>query len=367
MHRRQPSAITLRTCPRRARCLSLHCRRFVFRVICHVSRDLAQLEIVNLKLGFNVDAANAVKGVRLAGGAMTPRVSVVVPSYNSVAYVDATMRSILAQTFSDFELVVSDHTSTDGTWEALQRYTADPRVRLSRLSPGGGAPANFNAVTQLATGEFIKLVCSDDLLYPDCLAVQVAALKAHPSAVLTASPRDIIDATDRPVLRNRGLMGLRGEVAGADAVRRTVRVGTTVFGEPASVLFRRAALADAGGWDHRFPYLIDLATYCAVLLRGGTFVAVPGSLSAFRVSASQWSVALMREQANQAIGFFRELADAHPGLLSQRDLLLGSARARLNALGRRAVYRWLAHRMRPDGARLEPDTFVPRVVERSTE
>lgn len=117
-----------------------------------------------------------------------PRVSVVVPAYNSVAYIGATMRSILGQTFSDFELVVSDHSSTDGTWEALQPFAADPRVRLSRLSPGGGAPANWNTVTELATGEFIKLVCGDDLLYPDSLAVQVAALAAHPSAVLAASP-----------------------------------------------------------------------------------------------------------------------------------------------------------------------------------
>src|SRR6516162_8519262 len=117
---------------------------------------------------------------------VTPRVSVVVPAYNSVAFIDATMRSILRQTFTDFELVVSDHSSTDGTWEALQEFTADPRVRLSRLTSGGGAPANWNAVTDLATGEFIKLVCGDDLLSPDSLAEQVAALEAQPGAGRTA-------------------------------------------------------------------------------------------------------------------------------------------------------------------------------------
>lgn len=142
-------------------------------------------------------------------------------------------------------------------------------------------------------------------------------------------------------------MGMRGEVTGAEAVRRTVLVGTTIFGEPASVLFRRAALADAGGWDGRFPYVIDMATYCAVLLRGGNFVAVPGSQSAFRVSTSQWSVELLNEQADQATGFFRELSAAHPGLLSRGDLLVGTTRAKMNAFGRRGVYRWLGHRMRP--------------------
>jgi glycosyltransferase involved in cell wall biosynthesis len=120
-----------------------------------------------------------------------PRVSVVVPAYNSVAFIDATMRSILAQTFSDFELVVSDHSSTDGTWEALQHYTADPRVRLSRLAPGGGAPANWNAVTDLATGKFVKLVCGGDVLYPESLALQVAALTAHHCILLGSCPIDL--------------------------------------------------------------------------------------------------------------------------------------------------------------------------------
>jgi len=255
------------------------------------------------------------------------------------------MRSILAQTFTDFELVVSDHSSTDGTWEALQEFTADTRVRLSRLASGGGAPANFNAVTDLATGEFLKLVCGDDLLYPHCLAQQVAALAAHRSAVIAASTRDVIDAAGMPVLRNRGLAGLCGEVAGTEAIRRTVLAGTNIFGEPASVLFKRVALVKAGGWDDRFPYLIDEATCCAVLL-GGNLVAIPSPLAAFRVSESQWSVQLVRAQANQAIGFSREFAAANPGLLGRRDLMIGTMRARANAVARRAVYRWLGRRMR---------------------
>ena len=69
-----------------------------------------------------------------------PRVSVVVPSYNNASFIEETMDSILGQTFEDFELVVADHSSSDGTWERLQRYGADPRVRLIRTEPGVGAP-----------------------------------------------------------------------------------------------------------------------------------------------------------------------------------------------------------------------------------
>lgn len=276
---------------------------------------------------------------------MTPRVSVVVPAYNSVDFIGDTMDSILAQTFGDFELIVSDHSSTDGTWELLQEYTADPRVRLSRLPAGGGAPANWNAVTEQASAELIKLVCSDDLIYPNCLADQVAALDAHPHAVLAAGARDIVDARGRPIIRGRGLARLHGVVQGQTAIRATVRAGTNIFGEPASVLFRRRQLADAGNWDGRLPYLIDEASYVRVLL-AGDLVALKAPLAGFRVSDQQWSVALMRSQAVQARQFHREFAAEHPGLLSRSDRRLGDAMAVLNGLLRRAVYLWLGNRMR---------------------
>jgi glycosyltransferase involved in cell wall biosynthesis len=279
---------------------------------------------------------------------VTPLVSVVVPIYNGVEFLDATMQSILAQTFSDFELVVSDNGSTDGTWEALQRYTVDPRVRLTRSASTMPAPESFNYVTGLASGEFIKLVCADDVLYPDSLEVLVTELIAHPSAVLAVSSKDVIDATGRILLGNRGLAGLRGEVTGTDAVRRSVLAGTNIFGEPPSALFRRAALVGVGGWDPRFPYLMDLVTYCAVLLQSkGTLVAVPRPLWAFRVNASQVSVQTqIRTQASQVINFFRALAVEYPGLLGRRHLLVGSARAHMNAIGRHATYHWLGRRMR---------------------
>lgn len=282
---------------------------------------------------------------------MTPRVSVVIPSFNNADFIGETVNSILGQSFTDFELLVSDHSSTDGTWEILQQFTTDPRVRLSRIPQGGGAPANWNAVTELASGEFIKLVCGDDVLFPDMLAKQVAALASHPSAVMASSSRTVVDATGRIVMRNRGLCSSETECSGPHAIRRTVRAGTNIFGEPASVLLRRSRLSDIGGWDGRFPYLLDQATYCTALL-GGDLVTVPGPLSAFRLSRCQWSVALIREQSNQAAGYFRDLALNNPGLLSQNDVAVGCARAHFNAHGRRIVYRWL-------GARLSVD-HVPR-------
>ena len=272
-----------------------------------------------------------------------PRVSVVVPAFNNAEFVGATLASILEQSFTDFELIVSDHSSTDATWARLQDATADPRVSLMILPPGGGAPANWRAVTAAARGELVKLVCADDLLYPDALARQVAAFDAHPEAVLVAGQRDLIDQHGRVVLRARGLQGLDGVVAGRDAIRRTVRAGTNVFGEPGGVLFRRTTLLESGGWDAREPYLLDQAT-CARVLLHGPMVAIRSPLAAFRINPGQWSVALARSQAAHARSFHHTLRAEHPEVLGDVDVRVGDVRATAMAVVRRASYLWLHRR-----------------------
>lgn len=279
----------------------------------------------------------------------TPTVSVVIPSYNNVAFIEETVQSVLSQTFADFELIVSDHSSTDGTWERLQPFLSDKRVQVLQTPAGGGAERNWNAVTAEARGDYVKLVCGDDVLRPESLERQVAALEsAGPGAVMAASPRDIVDARGEVVMRARGLAGLTGRIVGTDAIRATVRSGTNVFGEPASVLLRRSELEKAGGWDGRLGYLIDLATYVRVLEQGD-FVPVPEPLATFRLSTTQWSARLIGDQARQSIAFFRELRERRPDVLRRSDLLLGEGKAVALGIARRLVYLKLGRRLRATG------------------
>jgi glycosyltransferase involved in cell wall biosynthesis len=277
-------------------------------------------------------------------------VSVVVPSYNNATFIEATMDSVLAQTYDDFELVVADHSSTDGTWQRLQRYAQDSRVRLLVTPPGGGAERNWNRVTEAASGQLVKLVCGDDVLYPEMLARQVAAFDAvDADVVMVASPRDIVDASAKVVVRNVGLAGLVGRTPGRTALRRSVVVGANIFGEPCCVLLRRDTLRSIGGWHGSPGFMIDQATYCRALLHGDLF-AVPGPLAAFRLSATQLSVNLAKEQARSAAEMHRQLQEMAPGLLSAFDVRLGNAMAVLRAAQRRLVYLYLGPRMRLSAA-----------------
>jgi glycosyltransferase involved in cell wall biosynthesis len=311
-----------------------------------------------------------------------PRVSVVIPAYQNADFIAETMDSVLAQTYGDFEVVVADHSSTDGTWELLQPYGSDARVRLLRTPAGGGAERNWNRVTEEASGEFVKLVCGDDVLYPELLARQVAAFDAVPNGgfegttprtardavslggttprtlpgadaemtgphiAMVATTRDIIDATGRPVVRDLGLAGLRGRVAGRAALRRSVLMGANIFGEPCCVLLRRSVLTAIGGWHGNPGFMIDQATYARALLHGD-LIAVAGPLAAFRLSANQQSVGLAKQQARSAAEMHRQLAAMTPRLLSPADVRIGNAMAALRAVQRRLVYLWVGKRMRP--------------------
>ncbi|OFE14595.1 glycosyl transferase [Humibacillus sp. DSM 29435] len=283
---------------------------------------------------------------------VSARVSVVVPAYNNAEFIEETIDSILAQTYRDFELVVADHSSTDETWSLLQPYATDPRVTLLQTPAGGGAPANWSRVTAAASGTYLKLVCGDDLIDPECLAAQVAVMEAHPGVVLSSCQRDLIDAHGKKVTSARGLAGLQGVVPGGAAARRAVTVGSNIFGEPACNLMRREALASIGGWADSQPYVIDQQTFCNLLMTGD-FYALPRSLASFRLSSSQWSVDLAKQQSDQVVAFHHRLAADHPGLLSRLDLVRGDTLARAMAYVRRAAYLWLGRKMTPPEAASE--------------
>lgn len=121
--------------------------------------------------------------------AAKPRVSIGLPVYNGERYLKEAVDSILAQTFTEFELIISDNASTDATAEISQAYAArDPRIRYHRNAANLGAARNYNLAFEMAAAPYFKWAAHDDVCAPDFLQRCVEALDRDPGVVL-AHPR----------------------------------------------------------------------------------------------------------------------------------------------------------------------------------
>ncbi len=268
-----------------------------------------------------------------------PLVSICIPAYQGGATIGAAIDSVLAQTFTDFELRVVDDGSTDDT-EAQVRARRDPRLRYERNAANLGPQGNWNRCLERAVGTYVKLLPHDDLLHAECLQQQVALLQAQPDLVLCCHARDVIGPDGRVLLRARGLgPTFEGRCTRADIVRRCARAGTNLVGEPGAVLFRRDVAARVGGFDARHPYVIDLDYWLRLLEHGDGWYGHE-ALCSFRVWRGSWSVALGRQQRRDFQALLHDAQRRAPVALRWADRVGLWWRPAFNAWARQVVYRW---------------------------
>jgi glycosyltransferase involved in cell wall biosynthesis len=189
------------------------------------------------------------------------RVSVVIPAYNAAKYLAATIDSVIAQTITDWELVIVNDGSQDNTVSLAEGYAEkDPRIRVISQENGGVAAARNTGLRQSKQDtEFICYLDNDDTWEPDALAVFIEALQANAEAVAVhALPRSI-DSSGNLVQHDamQDVCRNRYTVQGRRLVRLTPGSPTT-FGAfavdnyimtPGISMIRREALAHAGEWD----------------------------------------------------------------------------------------------------------------------
>lgn len=127
---------------------------------------------------------------------IVPRVTVLMTLYNKGPYVEEALRSVLAQTFTDFELLVVDDASTDGGLDKVKAIS-DPRIRILESAVNTGRAAAANRGYDAATGDYVAVLDADDLMHPERLAKQVDFMDAHPDVGALGSWASTVNNPDQ--------------------------------------------------------------------------------------------------------------------------------------------------------------------------
>jgi glycosyltransferase involved in cell wall biosynthesis len=141
----------------------------------------------------------------------SPRVTIGFTTFNVERYLRGALDAVLAQDFTDYEVVMCDNQSTDSTWDICREYASrDPRFRVFRNPTNVGLAGNIRRVMSLARGEYFRLTAHDDLMAPTVLRRCVEVLDANPRAVLAYPMTTVIDENGTRVYDWNGDPDIRG-------------------------------------------------------------------------------------------------------------------------------------------------------------
>lgn len=244
----------------------------------------------------------------LAGDSLA--LSVVMPVYNGEDYLQASIESIVRQSFGNFEFVILDDGSTDRTPQILSEWAGrDGRIRVISGRPRRGVVGSANRVVREARAPICARMDADDVSHPDRLRRQWEVLRSHPDACLVATLSELIDRRGR-VVRSRD--------------RSTLLRGGLVPPFPhGSIMFRRGAFEAAGGYRQACTYWEDRDLFIRMAQQGRILV-LPAPLYRLRCHAKSARLSASSRDLRDAFRLMHRCLAAHRAGRDYTALLDGS-------------------------------------------
>ncbi len=243
-----------------------------------------------------------------------PKVSVVLAVYNGERFLAETMESILTQTFRDFEFIIVDDGSTDGTPDILATFAqADPRIVVKRQARNTGIPASRNLGCRMATGDYIAVTDGDDISLPNRFEKQVDFLDQHPEIALIGSSIDRIDEA--------GTVFSHVDVPTDPGFLKWMLIFVSLFFH-SSVMMRRDVAASLDFYSEQAPVALDHELLARMSL-DYRLTNLPEVLLRYRVTATNITARKAHQQAQISTGVLQHLASYY----LQEDVPEGAADA----------------------------------------
>ena len=200
-------------------------------------------------------------------------VSILIPVYNARPWISQAIESALGQTWPRIEIIVLDDGSTDGSWEAMTPWAA--KVRIERSLENRGQNASRNHLNSLCQGDWLVYLDADDELLPDTVEKK---MEFSGLADCVYGTMDVQYYRDQTLLTSQTVRASQY----ADPLKAAFE---WKYPNTSSVMLRRSALQEVGGWNEDVHNCTDYELYFRMLLRGMRFVAAPHSVTVYR----QWS------------------------------------------------------------------------------
>jgi glycosyltransferase involved in cell wall biosynthesis len=217
---------------------------------------------------------------------MTPLVSVVIPAFNHAPFVAETIESVLGQSLSEFEIVITDDGSSDGTVDVIRTFQ-DPRIRLEVFPENRGAVVALNSAIRRAAGEFVCYVSSDDYFLPGKLERQVAFLRDRPDVSAVFGLPTFIDERGAPLAPGEQFNGeifdtpVRNQLDGHEQWLKHLFFAGNCLCHPTAMV-RRAVFDETGLFDPRLANLPDFDMWVRLSMRHDLAV-LPEPLTVMRI------------------------------------------------------------------------------------
>jgi glycosyltransferase involved in cell wall biosynthesis len=195
-----------------------------------------------------------------------PRISLILPIYNGEAWLHQCVQSVLDQTFTDFELLIGDDASADGSREIVAGFS-DSRIRVRQSDVNAGLFRNLNRLLREAKAPLVRFLCQDDVLEPFAVAEEVAYLEEHPGVVLSICQAHEIDEHGKAI--REWPQSSDGPISYSSAISlQLLLYHGCIAGNLSTMCVRRALVQEVGGFDETYRLAGDYDLLVRLCQRG---------------------------------------------------------------------------------------------------
>ena len=242
-----------------------------------------------------------------------PLVSIVIPAYNNENTIIATLESIRNQSYKNIEIIILDDNSKDKTLQLVtEQQKKDNRIKIYHNSTNLGMIGNWNKCIQMSNGEFVKLVCADDLLDKNEIEKETGVMILNPSVNLVESDTRLIDINGKKTgsFKRYHKSGL---VKGKKIARTSI-IWNNFFGAPVNNLIRKSVLDKTGYFDEQFTYILDFDMWMKIACTGDVYI-IHELLNSFRIRNDSNTGNLIGKDRETYVAEHQRLVDKYAGEL----------------------------------------------------